>query len=115
MGTKLSNTAFAPVFSSELARHINNPGRLGLDDLSFAWGKYEVTVGTEVTTGRCGRDQGMDREWTSQPQVSADETNRPCLLGKCQPDWQRDAAVLEMPFNPPCPLVGTRFSPGPEL
>lgn len=45
MGTKLSNTAFAPVFSSELARHVNNPGRLGLDDLSLTWGKYEETVG----------------------------------------------------------------------
>lgn len=33
--------------------------------------------------GHCGRGQGVDREWTSQPQVSADGANRPCLLGKC--------------------------------
>lgn len=46
MGTKLSNTACALVFSSELARHVNNPGRLGLDDLSLTWGEYEVTAGT---------------------------------------------------------------------
>ena len=82
---------FAPVFSSELARHLDNPGGLGLDDLSFTWGKYEAAVGTwgtpvgRVTTGPCG--QGG---WTSQPQagalVSADGAKRPCLLGKYQPE-----------------------------
>lgn len=52
---------FAPVFSSELARHVNNPGRLGLDDLSFTRGKYEAAVGTWgipvgwVTVGSVGR------------------------------------------------------------
>lgn len=35
---------FAPVFFSELARHIDNPGGLGLDDLSLARGKYELLV-----------------------------------------------------------------------
>lgn len=36
---------FASVFSSELARHVNNPWGLGLDDLSLAWGKYAAAVG----------------------------------------------------------------------
>jgi len=82
---------FAPVFSSELARHVNNLGGLGLDDLSLPWGKYEASVGIGgtpvgwVTMGTCGHGG-----WTSQPQavalISAGGAKRPCLLGKCQPE-----------------------------
>ena len=76
---------FAPVFYSELARHINDPWGLGLDDVSLTRGKYEVdTWGTpvgRVTMGACG-----EGGWTSQPQagalVSADGARSPRLLGK---------------------------------
>lgn len=86
MSTKLSNTAFALVFSSELAGHIHNPGRLGLDDLSLTWGKYEVTAGT-------GGPLGDGSPWVAVAGVRGwmgnghlcDEAHRPCLLGKCQP------------------------------
>lgn len=41
-GASFLTQHFVPVFSSELARHVNNPGGLGLDDLSLAWSKYEL-------------------------------------------------------------------------
>lgn len=43
------------------------------------------------------------------------QTDCVCWENASLTDWQRVTAALEMPFNPPCPLVGTRLSPGPEL
>lgn len=42
---------FVPVFSSELAGHVNDPRGLGLADLSLTRGKYKVTVGMWGTIG----------------------------------------------------------------
>lgn len=87
MGTKLSDTACALVFSSELARHVKNPGRLGLDDLSLTWGEYEVAAGTGGTPVGWGSPwvavAGL-RGWIGDGHLSADEAKS--LLGKCQPD-----------------------------
>lgn len=77
---------FVPLFSSELAGHIHNPGGLGLDDLSLTRGEYERALGTwwipvgQVSVGAHG--------WTSRPQAGAQESaagvHRLCLWGRCQ-------------------------------